>query len=202
MLRKKLEISLSPRTEVDALNNAIGQGDTLVTPLQVAQFIAAIGNGGTIYQPQVVERIAPPDGNSVYEFEPIVNGTLPISPENLEVIQDAMISVVENRRGTAQHILAAYSRNSYSMAGKTGTAESGSGEPHAWFAGYTRENRENQPDIVVVVIGENSGEGSDVGAPIFRGMVQTYFEGQRYYRLPWESDIGVLAYPEDAVDEE
>ncbi len=187
----------TPGTEVDALNNAIGQGDTQVTPLQVAQFIAAVGNGGTIYQPQVIERIAPPDGDPVYEFEPIVKGTLPVSPENLKVIQDAMISVVENRRGTAQHILAAYSLNSFSMAGKTGTAESGSGESHAWFAGYTRENRENQPDIVVVVIGENAGEGSDVGAPIFRGMVQQYFEGQRYYRLPWESDIGVLSYPEE-----
>ncbi len=191
-----------PETELDATNSAIGQGDTLVTPLQVAQFIAAIGNGGTIYQPQVIERIAPPDGDPVYEFEPIVKGTLPVSLENLKVIQDAMISVVENRRGTAQHILAAYSLNSFSMAGKTGTAESGSGEPHAWFAGYTRENRENQPDIVIVVIGENAGEGSDVGAPIFRGMVQQYFEGQRYYRLPWESDIGVLAYPEEEEIEE
>ena len=186
-----------PQTEVDALNNAIGQGDTLVTPLQVVQFIAAIGNGGTIYQPQIIERIAPPDGDPVFEFEPIEKGTLPVSPENLEVIQDAMISVVENRRGTAQFILGPYSRNSYAMAGKTGTAESGSGEPHAWFAGYTRENRENQPDIAIVVIAENAGEGSEVAAPIFRGMVQQYFEGQRTYRLPWEDDIGVLSYPEE-----
>lgn len=55
---------------------------------------------------------------------------------------------------------------------------------------------------MIVVIGENAGEGSDVGAPIFRGMVQQYFEGQRYYRLPWESDIGVLAYPEEEEIEE
>ena len=111
-------------------------------------------------------------------------------------------SRVENRRGTAQYILGPYSRNSYSMAGKTGTAESGSGEPHAWFAGYTRENRENQPDIVIAVIAENAGEGSEVAAPIFRGMVQQYFEGQRTYRLPWEDDIGVLSYPEEVEVEE
>ena len=191
----------TPGTEVDALNNAIGQGDTQVTPLQVAQFIAAIGNGGTIYQPQIIERIASPDGDPVFEFEPIEKGTLPVSPQNLEVIQDAMISVVENRRGTAQFILGPYSRNSYAMAGKTGTAESGSGEPHAWFAGYTRENRENQPDIAIVVIAENAGEGSEIAAPIFRGMVQQYFEGQRTYRLPWEDDIGVLSYPEEEVEE-
>lgn len=192
----------TPETEVDALNNAIGQGDTLVTPLQVAQFIAAIGNGGTIYQPQIIENIAPPDGEPVFEFEPIVRGMLPVSPENLDVIQDAMVSVVENRRGTAQFVLGAYSRNSYSMAGKTGTAESGSGDSHAWFAGYTRENRENQPDIAIVVIAENAGEGSEVAAPIFRGMVQEYFEGQRTYRLPWEDDIGVLSYPEEVEEEE
>jgi penicillin-binding protein 2 len=191
-----------PETEVDALNNAIGQGDTQVTPLQVAQFIAAIGNGGTLYQPQIIERIAPPDGEPTFEFEPIVKGTLPVSPENLEVIQDAMVSVVENRRGTAQFVLGAYSRNSYSMSGKTGTAESGSGEPHAWFAGYTRENREGQPDIAIVVIAENAGEGSEVAAPIFRGMVQQYFEGQRTYRLPWEDAVGVLSYPEDEEVEE
>jgi penicillin-binding protein 2 len=192
----------NPETELDATNNAIGQGDTLVTPLQVAQFIAAIGNGGTIYQPQLIERIAPPGGEPIYEFVPISKGTLPVSPENLEIIQDAMIAVVENRRGTAQFVLGPYSRNSYAMAGKTGTAESGSGESHAWFAGYTRENRENKPDIAIVVIAENAGEGSEVAAPIFRGMVQQYFDGQRYYLLPWEDDIGVIALPEEETVEE
>jgi penicillin-binding protein 2 len=193
----------SPETEVDALNNAIGQGDTLVTPLQVAQFVAAVGNGGTIYQPQLIERIAAPDGEPTFEFVPISKGTLPVSPENLAVIQDAMVSVVENRRGTAAFVLGSYSRNSYAMAGKTGTAESGSGDSHAWFAGYTRENRENKPDIVIVVIAENAGEGSEIAAPIFRGMVQQYFDGQRYYLLPWEDDIGVIALPEEEeVDEE
>ena len=184
-------------TEVDALNNAIGQGDTLVTPLQVAQFIAAIGNGGTVYQPQIIERIASPDSEPTFEFAPIEKGTLPISPETLAVIQDAMISVVENRRGTAAYVLNAYSRNSYSMSGKTGTAESGSGDSHAWFAGFTRENRENKPDIAIVVVAENAGEGSEIAAPIFRGMVQQYFEGQRTYRLDWEADIGVIAVPEE-----
>ncbi|MFH1632487.1 MAG: penicillin-binding transpeptidase domain-containing protein [Chloroflexota bacterium] len=184
-----------PGDGLEAINLAIGQGNTLVTPLQVARFVAAIGNGGTVYLPQIVERIVPPDEDAIYEFEPIIQGTLPISPETLKTIQDAMVSVVENRRGTAYHILGSFSQNYYSLAGKTGTAESGSGEPHAWFVGYTREGRDNKPDIVVVVIAENAGEGSDIAAPIFKGMVQYYFEGRRNL-LPWEASVGVLATPE------
>jgi penicillin-binding protein 2 len=192
----------SPGDEVEAINLAIGQGDTLVTPLQVAQFIAAIANGGTIYQPQLIQRITPPDGDPTFEFEPIIKGELPISPVTLDAIQRGMRAVVENSRGTAAWVLSNYSQNLYAMSGKTGTAELGFGDSHAWFAGYSRENRENKSDIAIVVIAENAGEGSDIAAPIFRGMVQYYFEGRRSYILPWESYVGVLELPEEPVVEE
>jgi penicillin-binding protein 2 len=191
-----------PNDEVEALNGAIGQGGTLVTPLQVAQFITAIGNGGTIYQPQIIERIGLPGEEPLREFEPIVKGELPLSPDNLTLIQDAMVSVVENRRGTAYYVMGAYSRNSIPIAGKTGTAESGGGDSHAWFAGYTDRNREDKPDIAIAVVAEYAGEGSEVAAPIFRAMVQQYFEGRRTYLLPWESSVGVLATPEPETEEE
>jgi penicillin-binding protein 2 len=189
-----------PGDEVEAINLAIGQGDTLVTPLQVAQFVAAIANGGTIYQPQIIERIAPPGGNPVFEFAPVKKGTLPLSPETLDAIQRGMRAVVENRRGTAAWVLSSYSQNLYSMSGKTGTAETPFDESHAWFAGYTRENRDYQSDIAIVVIAEYSGEGSEVAAPIFRGMVQYYFEGRRAYAMPWESYVGVLALPQEDLE--
>jgi cell division protein FtsI/penicillin-binding protein 2 len=66
----------------------------------------------------------------------------------------------------------------FDVAGKTGTAESGNGLPHAWFAGYT-DNEENTglPDIAIVVIVENIGEGSEYAVPIFRAMVETYYYG-------------------------
>jgi len=74
------------------------------------------------------------------------------------------------------------------VAGKTGTAESGSGKPHAWFAGYTM-NEENSgfPDIAVAVVLENQGEGSDWAAPIFRAIVETYYNGQPTSK-PWYAD--------------
>ncbi len=190
-----------PGDEVAALNNAIGQGETLVTPIQVAQFIAALGNGGTIYQPQIIESIGVQGEDPVFEFEPIEKGTLPVSTETLEAIRGAMSNVVGNRRGTAYYILGAYSSNVVPMSGKTGTAESGLENSHAWFAGYTRRNRADKPDIAIVVIAEYSGEGSEIAAPIFRAIAQQYFEGRRAYLLPWESSVGVLSTPEPPEEE-
>ncbi|HEX6304297.1 MAG TPA: penicillin-binding transpeptidase domain-containing protein [Anaerolineales bacterium] len=190
-----------PENNIDAVNLAIGQGNTLVTPLQVADFIAAVGNGGTLYEPKVVEKAVPVSGEPTHIFTPSVRGELPVSESMLQSVQDAMVSVVNNPRGTAYFVLSGFS-NSYNIpiAGKTGTAESGYGDPHAWFAGYTAANRENKPDIAVVVLVENIGEGSVYAAPIFRRVLETYFLGKPQVKFPWEIEIGVVATPE-AQDE-
>jgi penicillin-binding protein 2 len=193
-----------PVNSIDAINLAIGQGDSLVTPLQVVDFLAAVGNGGTLYQPQVIERVQPVSGDPIYAFSPVVRGTLPVSPENLAIVQQAMYTVVMNPRGTAYRT-SAFGLNTFvgntgiPIYGKTGTAEAGYGDSHAWFAGYSDANRENRPDIAVVVLVENGGEGSEVAAPIFRRVMEIYFLGSPKIRYPWEAMIGVVATPTPLV---
>ncbi|MBN2548726.1 MAG: hypothetical protein JXB15_06195 [Anaerolineales bacterium] len=183
-----------PSVVMEAVNMAIGQGDVLVTPLQVANFVAAVGNGGTLYVPQVVEKIASTDGTPESSFKPQISGKLPLSAENIKMIQDAMVGVIRNEkpRGTAWH---RFTGLDIAVAGKTGTAQSGSDRPHAWFAGYTFAERQDKPDIAIAVVLENLGEGSDYAAPIFRRIVELYFSGQPLKLYWWETSFNVTPTP-------
>ena len=180
----------NPTDATNATSIAIGQGDVQVTPLQVATFIAAIANGGTLYRPQLVEKVQPVSGEAINVFHPQANGTLPITTENLKTIQDAMRSVVTDPRGTANYPLTNFP---FAVAAKTGTAESGSTDPHAWFAGYSLANLPNKPDIAVVVLVNNQGEGATWAAPIFRRVMEIYFNGHGAIRYPCESAFGVIS---------
>jgi penicillin-binding protein 2 len=186
-----------PATNFEAAINAIGQGKTLVTPLQVADFVAAVGNDGTLYRPSVIEKIVPPSGQPTYTFTSTVRSKLPVSLENLQVVQDAMISVVSKPGGTARQVFPNFP---IAIAGKTGTAEDPPYDSDAWFAGYTFENREGKPDIAIAVLLEHAGEGSEWAAPIFKGIVQLYYFGSRS-SFPWETQPGVWKTPTPAVTE-
>jgi penicillin-binding protein 2 len=183
-------------TPGDSVNMGIGQGFVLVTPLQIAQMVAAVRNGGTLYRPQMVARVAPPGGAPSYKFQPIVNGKLPVSADQLDLIRQGLSGAVNLPSGTAHFVFPNFV---VPVAGKTGTSEDpGGGAPHAWFAGYTEANRSDKPDIVIVVMVENIGEGSQFAAPIFKRIAEDYFLGRPYTLYPWESEFGTTATPAPA----
>ena len=186
-----------PVEPLQATNLAIGQGELQVTPLQVAAFVAAVGNGGILYRPQMVEQIVSPTDVVLQQFTPEVVGTLPIKPETLAAIQEGMRMAIRDSRGTAYSVVGAYSIEMY---GKTGTAQVGGGlSPHAWFVTYTNQGNPDRPDIAVVVLAENSGEGSEIAGPIARRILDIYFFGRPRLLYPWETRLGV---PDDLLPEE
>jgi penicillin-binding protein 2 len=155
----------------DTVNSAIGQGFMLVTPLQIARLLAAIGNGGRLVQPHLIEKIVAVDGSEKI-FEPEPPGTLPLSGDNLTLIRRSLEAVVSGAGGTAR---GAFQEINYTVAGKTGTSESGQEEPHAWFAGYAPAE---EPQVAIAVILEHAGEGSKEAAPLFRQVVEEFFRWQ------------------------
>jgi len=154
----------------DSVNLAIGQSELLVSPLQVAVLMAAVGNGGTLYSPQVVQMIAADPNNPEWTFEPVVAGQLPVSQDVLAVIQRSLLGVTASPAGTAYE---AFQGLELPVAGKTGTAESGQEEPHAWFAGYAPAEN---PELAIAVVVEHAGEGATWAAPLFRQVVEAYFD--------------------------
>ena len=176
----------------DTVNVAIGQGYVLVTPLQVARMMAAVANGGTLYRPYVVARVASAgDARAEIVTQPDPMATLPLSPEHLAVIQEALAAVTTAPIGTATH---RYRGMSIPVAGKTGTAQAPGAEslPHSWFAAYAPADA---PEIAVVVMVENGGEGSALAAPMVRQVVEAYY-GLSLTPLPPDAEPTPTPTPE------
>jgi len=126
----------------DTANLSIGQGDILVTPLQIARMMAAIANDGKLIKPRLLKSIMD-EGQAV---------NLPVSKETLQIIKRGLIGGVEEAGGTA-NVLA---NPGISIAGKTGTAQVASGQPHGWFVGYFPIDK---PRFVICVFLEHAGSG-------------------------------------------
>lgn len=150
------------------INLAIGQGEILTTPLQVAVFFGGLAGDGTLYKPYLVKQIVSPEGRLI-STQPQVNGSLPFSSATLDVLKRAMIGVVNDPGGTG--VLARIP--DVVVAGKTGTAQNPHGEDHAWFVGFAPAS---DPQIVVVVLIENVGHGGTFAAPVAREIIQTYLK--------------------------
>ncbi|MCP3941704.1 MAG: penicillin-binding protein 2 [Desulfobacteraceae bacterium] len=170
----------------ETLSISIGQGFDLVTPLQMAVFIAAVGNSGTLYRPRIVKSIEDSDGNIIKSIEPEIIGGLPVSKKNLALVQKGLLKTVEGRRGTGRQIRI----KGIDIAGKTGTAQVYSrkaGEKfdntnlgrslrdHAWFVCYAPAQA---PKIAISVIIEHGEHGASVSAPIARALIKQYLERQ------------------------
>ncbi len=155
-------------TAEDAINLVIGQGYLLVTPLQAANLMAAVANGGILYRPRLVCEIVSVHGEDTVAYPPEEIGRLGASAEHLDQIRHALQQVAMSPYGTAYPYLGS---SRIPLAGKTGTAETGRDEPHAWFVGYAPAD---DPQIVVAVIVEHGGEGGEIAAPLFRRIVESY----------------------------
>ena len=117
----------------DTALTAIGQGDVLVTPLQMADFMAALGNGGTVYQPRLVKDIEDRNGNVVQAFPTNTLRTVQFDDKWMPTLKEAMINVIDEGTATVVH------RDDFKIAAKTGTAQVGSKEHRrqiAWLSGY------------------------------------------------------------------
>jgi penicillin-binding protein 2 len=157
----------------ETANMSIGQGAVLVTPMQVARFMAAVANGGVLWRPRLVLRIERPEKGVVYSDAGQVNGHVDLSPIVWEFLRRSLWAVV-NDGGTG----AAARIPGLDIAGKTGTAQliakskASLGQDHAWFAAFAPVR---DPEVVVVVLMERGGRGGEVAAPIARRILQSIF---------------------------
>jgi len=146
-------------TKGNLLNIVVGQGDVLVTPLQLAQFAELLAERGVLHQPHFVNRIVSKSGAVIKNIE--IEGLTQVAAadESWDFIQDAMWSVVNGAHGTAK---AARQRN-WDIYGKTGTAQNPHGKDHAWFIGFSLDER--YPYAWAALL-ENGGGGGGKAAPL------------------------------------
>ncbi|WP_343248976.1 peptidoglycan D,D-transpeptidase FtsI family protein [Diplocloster hominis] len=149
------------------LMTAIGQGEgTLVSPMHMALITSAIANNGVLMKPYFIDRIENYTGDKVKQYKPAEYGAL-LSEGEAALLKSYMIDVVEE--GTATKL----SGQNYTAAGKTGSAEysSNKAKSHAWFVGFSNVE---SPDLVVAVILEGAGAGSDYAVPVAKKLFAAY----------------------------
>ena len=157
---------LSRTAPIDVARVAIGQERLGVTPMQMATVVATVGNGGLRMRPSLVDRVVSPSGGTVYAAHPQAIGRV-MSPTTAVQLRDMMRRVVEEGTGTAANV------EGLSVAGKTGTAETGvSGFNTAWFVAFAPADH---PKIAIAVVIEHTPDfGGTVAAPIAAQVIKAY----------------------------
>ncbi|MBI3756278.1 MAG: penicillin-binding protein 2 [Deltaproteobacteria bacterium] len=173
--------------EGETISISVGQGYLTTTPLQMLNVYAAIANGGKLYLPQLVYMTETLTGEVVSKFAPQEIGRVPVSPENLKILQDGLKGVVNENGGTGWTARVP----GVDVAGKTGTAQvirlkdnTPRKKPkdtpyeqrdHAWFVGYAPAEN---PEIAVAVIVEHGGFGAESAAPVAREVIKAYLKNK------------------------
>jgi peptidoglycan glycosyltransferase len=152
------------------MQTAIGQGETLMTPLHLNLITCAIANNGVAMKPNILDHTENNNGIVVTNF-PSESFARLLSGSDVTELQEMMEAVVESGTGTGLR------NRSYTAAGKTGSAEyldNGTRRSHAWFTGYA--HKDGQEDIAITVIVEAGGTGGAVAVPMVRRVFDTYFD--------------------------
>ncbi|MEK6535419.1 MAG: penicillin-binding protein 2 [Thermodesulfobacteriota bacterium] len=168
----------------ETISLAIGQGYNLVTPIQLANVYAALANGGALYRPRLIKQLESSDGHVVKRYGPEKQGVLPVRPQTIALINQALWGAVNEKGGTG-YVL---KRQEQDVCGKTGTSQviglpqdakarktkrvSANFRDHALFVCFAPYRN---PEIVVAVILEHAGHGGAAAAPVARKVIETYF---------------------------
>ena len=171
----------------DAVNFAIGQGDTIVTPLQLARAYGAIANGGTLYEPRIGRAVVAPDGTVVRRIEPEVQARLKLPKRVLRYIDEALMGVT--RVGTMAWKMGGFPLDQVNIRSKTGSAEVYGKQSTSWVASYS-------DDYVVVMMISQGGTGSGTSGPGIRAIWESLYgiRGERV--VPGDAAIPGTVLPE------
>lgn len=154
----------------DTYHVAIGQGDLLVTPIQMLRATAVIANGGKLLEPQLAKAIVDPEGKIIKEFGPVVEAKDFLSQDTIDTVARGMRMTVTE--GSARNL----SDLPVSVAGKTGTAQFlNNQKTHAWFECYAPYEN---PQIAIIVMVEGGGGGHEIAAPVAKEILSYYFGGR------------------------
>jgi penicillin-binding protein 2 len=157
--------------EGDALNASIGQGDTVVTPLQMAMAYAAIANGGKVYEPRLVKAVMGADGSVIEEMAPVVKSTVDVPKSTMNFLRNSLPGVTSNGSGEAPFI--GFPLDQIPIASKTGSAQvTGDKVSTSWFASYAPANK---PKYAVVMMITQGGTGSKTSGPSVRKIYEALF---------------------------
>jgi cell division protein FtsI/penicillin-binding protein 2 len=165
--------SYQPYGPFDQIQLAIGQGSYLGTPLQLANAYAAIGNGGRLWTPRIVVEARLPDGTLVERNRRQLTRHISLKQRDLDYVIESMKAVVNYPYGTAYGAFAGFG---IQVAGKSGTAETGTPTPDAWFPAIAPANDARIAAATVLVHVPLATGGSDA-APLVRRVFSTFFAG-------------------------